>query len=481
MLSAKGGAMRDTDEPQPSFADAELQNQGITLDGTLQAVSDLVDKHGELVDRVRQDLVRGLKNPKTGREGLNAQQVLRSFVLKSIKNWDLRELRERITDGITLRLFTAFFARRVPKHDAFNRSFNRLTPTTLRAVNEIVVQAAVGLGVEDGKKLRVDTTVVETDVHFPTDSTLLWDCVRVITRTVHRLLGKLPAGTARFPNHTRQARRRMQEIQRMTLRQRRDQQVPKYRRLIKLTGRVVHSAREVIEQTKGASGTDANSTALIEALSKQLEHYMGLADRVLDQARRRVLQGEQVPNGEKVFSIFEPHTDLIMRGKAQKPVEFGHKVFLAESGIGLITDYRVLNGNPPDAQHVVSSLAQHKKAFGAAPELYAGDRGFYSRTNVEQCQDAGVVLECIPQRGGKKTVERAAHEKSRAFRKGQRFRAGVEGRISVLLRGRGMRRCPLEGVKRFEVFVGAAVLANNLMIIAERLLRRSARRRRRAA
>src|SRR5438093_905051 len=196
--------MRDTEAPQPRFADVELERQGITLDGTLEAVSDLLDTQGELVERVRQELVRGLKNPETGREGLNAQQVLRSFTLKSIKNWDLRELCERITDGITLRIFTTFFARRVPKHDAFNRAFNRLTPPTVRAVNEIVVRAAVDLRVEDGKKLRVDTTVVETDIHFPTDSTLLWDCVRIITRTAKRLVKTLPTGV-HFSNHTRQA------------------------------------------------------------------------------------------------------------------------------------------------------------------------------------------------------------------------------------------------------------------------------------
>jgi len=472
--------MREAQAPQPSFADVELQRQGITLDGTLQAISDLLDQHGELVDKVRQDLIRGLKRPETGREGLNAQQVLRSFTLKTIKNWDLRELRERITDGMTLRIFTTFFARRVPKHDAFNRAFNRLTPPTVRAVNEIVVRAAVDLRLENGKKLRVDTTVVESDIHFPTDSTLLWDSVRVITRTAKRLVSKLPGGL-RFSNHTRQARRRMQEIQRMTPLQRRDQQVPKYRKLIKLTGRVVQAARQVIENSKGTCGTDAQSTILIEALSKQLEHYCSLADRVIDQARRRVLEGEQVPNEDKIFSIFEPHTDCIKRGKAQKPVEFGHKVFLAESAIGLITDYHVLDRNPPDERHVGPSLTHHKRIFGAAPELYATDRGFYSPTNVELCRTEGVVNECLPQRGGKKTPEREAHEKSRPFRKGQRFRAGVEGRISVLLRGRGMRRCTKKGRERFDVFVGVAVLANNLMIIAERLMRRSARRRPRAA
>ena len=193
-----------------------------------------------------------------------------------------------------------------------------------------------------------------------------------------------------------------------------------------------------------------------------------------------MLQGEQVPNEAKIFSIFETHTDLIKRGKARKPVEFGHKVFLAESGVGLITDYRILDGNPPDEGHVAPSLKRHKKTFGASPDLYAGDRGFYSPANVTACHNAGVAKECVPQRGGRKTPERQAYEKTPSFRKGQRFRAGVEGRISVLFRGRGMKRCPLEGAERFEVFVGAAVLANNLMVIAERLNRRS-RRRRRAA
>ena len=197
-------------------------------------------------------------------------------------------------------------------------------------------------------------------------------------------------------------------------------------------------------------------------------------------SRRRVLQGEQVPNEAKIFSIFETHTDIIKRGKARKPVEFGHKVFLAESGVGLITDYRVLDGNPPDEGHVTPSLKRHKKLFGASPELYAGDRGFYSPANIKACHNAGVARECVPQRGGRKTPERQAYEKSPAFRKGQRFRAGVEGRISVLFRGRGMKRCPLEGPERFEVFVGAAVLANNLMVIAEQLTRRFQRRRRAA-
>jgi IS5 family transposase len=201
---------------------------------------------------------------------------------------------------------------------------------------------------------------------------------------------------------------------------------------------------------------------------------------VITQTRRRVLDGEQVPVGEKLFSIFEPHTDLIKRGKAQRPVEFGHKVFLAESDRGLITDYRVLDGNPGDEGHVAPSLAHHDATFGHAPTVYAADRGFDTPANVDAVTAAGVVTECVPQRGGRKTPARTAYETSRAFKRGQRFRAGIEGRISVLLRGRGMRRCPLEGRARFEVFVGAAVLANNLLRLPALLAQRAARRRRAA-
>jgi len=201
---------------QISFADLEFLNQGIRLEPILQAISDFIDEHGHLVDKVRRDLNRGLKNPKAGRDGLTAQQVLRSFVLQRVKNWNYRELRERISDGLTLRKLTRFYSQRVPKHDAFNRAFNRLTPATLEVINELVVKYAVELGLGNGKKLRVDTTVVETDIHHPTDSGLLWDAVRVVTRLVGDLDDLLPQGVPGFTNRTRSARRRMQEIARMT-------------------------------------------------------------------------------------------------------------------------------------------------------------------------------------------------------------------------------------------------------------------------
>jgi transposase, IS5 family len=467
--------------PQLSFADLELHRLGVHLDPVLQGIDAFLGQHSHLVEQVRLDLERGLKNPTTGRSGITASQTLRSLTLMRVKNWDYRELRERINDGYTLRGFTQFDTQLVPKHDAFNRAFNRLTPATLEAINQAVVQAAVRLGLEDGKKLRVDTTVVETNIHYPTDGTLLWDSVRTITRLVKELHDQLPNGVQGFTNRTRSARRRMQQIQRMTAQQRQHQQIPKYRELLRITRQVVQNARQVVEQTKATDGIDVGAKSVIDQLRQQITSYCDLADRVIDQTRRRVLQGEQVPSEQKVYSIFEPHTDLIKRGKVLKPVEFGHKVFLAESAQGLITDYQVLKGNPADSDHVAASLERHQRTFQHPPECYAGDRGFHSADNVQRCQEAEVAEVCIPQRGGKKTAEQEALERSPAFKKAQRFRVGIEGRISVLFRGRGMKRCRAKGRERFEMLVGAAVLANNLMRIAQLIEDRKPNRRRAVA
>ena len=467
-------------QPQISFADWELLQQGISLEPLLQSISDFLDDHEEMIKAVRRDLQRGLKNPETGRSGLTPPQVLRSLILMRVKNWDYRELRERITDGYTLRQFTDFYCQPVPKHDAFNRAFNRLTPQTLQAVNDLVVQAAVDVGLEEGQKLRVDTTVVQTDIHHPTDNTLLWDVIRVVTRLVLCLAAAVQQHIHGFRNRTRAARRRMQEIQRLTPKERHQRQTEKYRELIGIAEEVVNSARKVVKQTRKARGKDLVTAVAIAELRKEIDHYCKLGSRVIDQAGRRVLQGEQVPNAEKIYSIFETHTDLIKRGKVQTPMEFGHKVFLAESAQGLITQYEVLEGNPGDDQQVEPSLERHKETFGHAPALYGSDRGFFSEKNVKSCKQNGVKVVCIPQRGGKKTAKREAYEKSPAFKNGQRFRAGIEGRISVLFRGRGMKRCLAEGHQRFELWVGAAVLANNLLRIATLLAKRSPRKRRAA-
>ena len=454
---------------QMTFGDLEMKARGF-LSGSLKAIDELLDDVPGLVERVYQDLIAGLKKPRVGREGLGPVQVLRSFLLRRMEDLDLRSLRDRIDDGVSWRVFTGFDAQAVPGHDAFNRAFNKLRPETIRRINQILLKKAVEFGFENGQRLRVDTTVVETDIRFPTDCGLLWDSVRVITRETQRLLVEVPKARSLFHDRTRRARRRYQEISRMTRQERHHQQLPKYKHLIRLSEEVVASARAVVAKARKKAdalvGAQPHRLLRIEKRVNRIEHFCSLADRAISQTRRRILHKEQVPVQDKVFSIFEPHTDLIVRGKTDRPVEFGHKVFLAESGSGLITDYHVLTGNPQDEIHVRPSLEAHQHSFGRMPQLYAADRGFYSAANVSACCEAGVEVECIPQRGGIKTPERQAYEKTRSFKQGQRFRAGIEGRISVLLRGRGMRRCRNTGEQRFEVFVGLAVLANNLLVLA---------------
>lgn len=467
--------MREIRHTQISFADLELGRR-VRLDPLLQQISDFLDRHGELVTAVHRDLSRSLKNARRGRRGLNAEQVLRAFVLMRIKNWDYRELAERVTDGFTLRQFTRFDSAPVPRHHAFHRAFVRLQARTLRKINEAIVAAAVQMGLEDVEKLRLDTTVVETDIRYPRDSGLLWDTVRVLSRLVGHIGEIAPVACETFPHRTRRAKRRMQEIGRMRARAQRARSLRrKYRDLLTVTTEVIEKAAAVTRKARTVRGTELLDTLTLKALCDEVSEVAALGRRVIDQSERRVFGGETVPADEKLYSLFEPHTDMIKRGKVYKPVEFGHKVLLVESRIGLITDYQVLDGNPIDSDQLVPSVQRHRKRFGKAPRVLAGDRGFHDAAGCEQVRRRGVALVAIPQRGGKRSVEQAQFEKSRAFKQAQAFRSGVEGRISVLFRGRGMKRCLWSGSERFELFLAAAVLANNLLVIAARLQKRPAK------
>jgi IS5 family transposase len=266
----------------------------------------------------------------------------------------------------------------------------------------------------------------------------------------------------------------MQEIARMRERaQRRRTLARKYRDLIEVSAEVIEKAGAAARKARSAKLPAPLDALQVEALCKQIEHFAELGQCVIEQSERRVFRGETVPADEKLYSIFETHTDMIKRGKVHKPVEFGHKVLLVESRIGLITDYRILDGNPIDSDQLVASVDRHIKRFRKVPEVLAGDRGFHETAGCETVRRRGVKLVAIPQRGGRKTAEQENFEKSRPFKKAQAFRSGIEGRISVLFRGRGMKRCLWSGRQRFELFIAAAVLANNLMVIAARLQKRT--------
>jgi len=315
--------MREITRTQISFADLEVGRR-VRLEPLLQQISDFLDRHGELVTAVHRDLSRSLKHARRGRRGLNAEQVLRSFVLMRTKNWDYRELAERIADGFTLRQFTRFDSAPVPRHHAFHHAFMRLQAATLRRINEAIVAAAVRVGLEDVDKLRLDTTVVETDIRYPRDSGLLWDTVRVLSRLVEHIGDLAPAACATFPRRTRRAKRRMQEIGRMRERAQRARSLArKYRDLITVTTEVIEKAEAVTRKARTVRCTELLDTLKLKALCDEVTQVAALGRRVIDQSERRIFHGETVPADQKLYSLFEPHTDMIKRGKVYKPVEFG--------------------------------------------------------------------------------------------------------------------------------------------------------------
>ena len=356
--------MREIKRRQISFADLEL-GQNLRLDPLLEQISNFLDRHGELVTCVHRDLSRSLNKARRGRRGITAEQALRTFILMRTKSWDYRELAERVADGLTLREFSRFGATKVPGHRAFHRAFVRLTTDTVRQINVTVVRLAVKIGLERGDKLRLDTTVVETDIRYPRDSGMLWDVVRVLSRLVQHIAELAPPACTEFPRRTRRAKRRMQEIGRMRERGQRQRTLKrKYRDLIEVTTEVIDKATTVAATARKIPCTGMLATARIGALYGEVEHFCKLGRRVIEQSERRVFGGETVPANEKLYSIFEPHTDMIKRGKVYKPVEFGHKVLLVESRIGLITDYKVLDGNPIDSDELVPSVKRHRTRFG---------------------------------------------------------------------------------------------------------------------
>jgi IS5 family transposase len=456
---------------QLSFADFELEQQGILPDAETQAVSDFLDGLPEATRLVHEDLTRGLSRPARGRRGLTAECVLRSLVAWRMNDWTYRELRERVADGHALREFTRFRTKPVPRHDAFQRAFARVRPETLRRVNDMVVEAARKRGLAKGEKLRVDATVVASDIHYPTDASLLSDTVRVLTRLTKGLGALVPRAVQGFHDRTCCAKKRAYEIQRLARGNKKAKMRLKYRELVRVTEEVLRTAGEAVERVRESGPGDLLGSLGAAALAERIEHFRELGRRVVSQTRRRVFEGESVPAREKVVSIFEPHTDVIVRKKAGKSAEYGHKVFLAETEGGWVLLDEVVDGNPPDAPWVTPALEKHVQVFGKAPQVFAGDRGFYSRENVETCAEAGVENESIPYKGRRRPPDRTDRERSPDFKAAQRFRNGVEGRISVLARGRGMRKCPLRGRDRFDFFVASAVLANNLKCTAAAALK----------
>jgi len=419
----------------------------------------------------------------TGRPSTPVEASLRLQAVRRLYHWPYRMVHTQVSGSIALRQLTRVYWHPVPNHATMNDWGRALRPSTVRLMNQRVVALAVEDGVTQGQKLRSDGTVVETNIHYPTDSSLLEDSVRVLGRMLsagRELVGHRPdVPKSLFVNHTRSVKRLAREIARESRKAQGQNITPRtrklYKKLLKTTQETLDHARKAIPILK-QYGQLAG-----QALADNLAHYVSLVERVIDQAYRRVVLGQKVPAAEKLVSLFEPHTAIIRRGKpAPHETEFGRKVWLDEVDGGILTDYRILPDNPPDSDQFEESLEQHQKLFGHPPEVMATDRGTYSPDNEEAARQAGVKQVSMPQ-PGRRTPERIEHERQKWFRSAQRFRAGIEGRISVVKRARHLDRCLDKGEAGFEKWVGWGCIVNNLVVIAQTLLKPRRRQRRPAA
>ncbi len=446
-----------------AMLDQLIEDNGIERDPVLEGISKILSSTPELLDWVERDLVAGLSNPKRGRTGLSAECVLRFAVLMRVRNWTYREARDRVSDSLYLRQFLRWGYGGLPKADAFNRGILRLSPSTVARIHEALVKRAVEGEVEDGSRLRVDTTVTEANIHYPTDSSLLRDGVRVLTRLVKRVREREPSVAEEFTDQTRSAKRLAHRIEEAA-RKRGEEKPALLKKHYKKLLRITRSAR-TMAMAIAAVVTKVTTDPVLRSLANAIERTGDLVEQVIVQTRRRVFLNDPVPAAEKIVSIFEPHTQIIVRGKVRKPTEYGRKLLFAQAGSGLISHFAVLDGNPNDVTQLPSILAVHRQQFGTAPNMLAGDRGFYSAENIRLLNEAGVATVSIP-KSGTKSQAQIEREKSGDFRRGQKFRAGIEGTISVLKRGRGIARCMWHGDQGFRLLIGLSVVAQNLMLLA---------------
>ncbi|MCA1837472.1 MAG: ISNCY family transposase [Actinobacteria bacterium] len=320
----------------------------------------------------------------------------------------------------------------------------------------------------------MDGTVVETNIAHPTDSGLLRDGVRVLGRLARKAKRYL-ADEARvvdelFRDRTRSAKRlarKIDEAGRRRTKEAKEDSLAAYRRLVEVASASLRQAKKQREALNPVVGSAAAAAAAVEALQEELGEVSELVERVIGQTRRRVFEGEQVPAQEKLVSIFEPHTQIIRRGKSGKATEFGRKVWLSEVEGGIISDYRILEGNPKDESQVVPSLEAHQRLFGRAPGLLAGDRATHSEANEEAARERGVKRTSLP-KPGFKSSERKEKEREGWFRRAQRFRAGIEGRISVCKRRGALGRCREKGEEGYQRWVGLGIVSTNLIEIARK-------------
>ena len=428
-----------------------------------------------ILHQVKADLARRCPHSLTrGRHSTPVEAILRLLVVKRLYQWSYEETEHFVGDSLVLRQFCRLYLQPVPDDTTLIRWAKLIGPTTLQQINERVVELATQLKVTRGRKLRVDSTVVETNIHYPTDSALVGDGVRIISRLLHKAKTVLGTGTdlgkSVFRSRTRSVRRIAQQLHRIARRKGEEAAEDLKQAYSKLLD-IAQASRRQAARVREALQEQVTKQA--KRVREQLDHFLPLVDQAIEQAARQVLHGERVPAREKLLSLHEPHTQVIKRHKAGKPTEFGRKLWLGEVEGGIISEFRLLeDGGGLDHPELPASLEAHQQHFGRPPNLLAGDRGVFSPENEELAHKLKIKQIVLP-KTGRVSKERKAHESQSWFRRGFRFRAGIEGRIRVLKRDFGLDRCLDHGEDGMERWVGWGIVTANLAKIAETQAARS--------
>ena len=468
--------MIDARRLQRGFGDGFVAEAVADLQEAWMRHADAILDDDLLVSTVYEAL--GQRHPKSrtrGRRGAPAEMVLRLLVLKHVRNWSYATLEREVRTNLLYRAFTRVGGGKVPDATTMGRWGLAVAPEVVAQLHQRIVALARDAQVVEGRRMRVDTTVVETNIHYPTDSSLLGDGVRVLTRTMKRVTAIAGAVGATLRDRSRSVRHRLWEIGRIARskgKQRQEKLTRAYRRLVAATSRVVGQAkrfsREIGAGVKRTSHVIQH--AALEGLRQELDTFVPRVQQVLRQTRTRVFGGDTHVK-DKLLSVFEPSTEVIRKGKAGKPTEFGHMVKLQEAEQQIITTYAVYDHRPSDSDLLIPAIEAHTQIFGHAPRLVAADAAFFSGANEAAAHALGVTRVCIPN-ANTTSAARKRDQKTRWFKNGQKWRTGCEGRISVVKRRHGLNRSRYKGDDGMKRWVGLGVIADNLINIGRVLATR---------
>jgi len=423
----------------------------------LAAISLIIDETPQMLDPIYHDLV-GVRQADNGRTGMTAEQVLRCAILKQYRNLTYEELAFHLSDSRTFRTFARLERSQRPSASTLQENIKSLSEETWEAINKAVITRASKTGIENARTVRIDSTAVECDIHYPTDSRLLQDGIGVITRLLFEGKKLIPTPRYHFSDHRRVVKKRVLKIKDSRKEAARRSC---YKDLLDFAQLVRGYGENAVAVLAGFKSADPEQLIRARILVDKLERALDLLSRITDQTRRRVINGEKVPASEKIVSFFECHSDIIEKGNRE--TTYGHKVFLTGGQSGLILDCVIERGNPADSSMFVPLMDRHKKIYGRFPRQVAADGGFASQTNLKAGKANGIKDIAFAKRKGISILEMV--KSSWVYKRLRNFRAGIEGNISVLKRAFGLIRCAWSGWHGFLRCVRSAVVAYNLVVL----------------